>query len=354
MCLVWYVHVLTLLRFLFSGLPFFVTHTGIPFRRKARASSSRLHRLINQRRAIENLDLKLRGGWDERPSVNSVIFVIHGIGAETSNLERCISQFRHALDVVRLDSFHDTPCETHIEMIDWKSSVQAEQMTIMKRLKPDATIAVSDMRDTFNNAATDIMYYMTPCRKQALIADVTAKLNSAFSKLLSSDPHRFQHAKVAIVGYSLGSLIIHDILASSDNRLIFPVHSLFLWGSPLAAYLDLKSTEVATLELPRSLRKYFNIYHPLDPFAFRQDPLLYREGFSGKKAATVPKWYKGHPSLNTLLYDDDEPGIDFVIQDRQHWFLCRIVAAFSMFTAHGCYWANHDVALFILNQLNRD
>ena len=297
----------------------------------------------------------LRCGCKSTPHVNCVIFVVHAIGTTKAQLMKAEALFRETLRSVKTDCFSGRACEVHVEVIDWKMTVQAEQTDILRKIKPHSHRICNKLRDTLNNAASDLIYYSTPLKKQALISDVTEKLNKAYSKLLESDPERFRDAKIAILGFSLGSLIVYDIL-SSDSKvpLVFHVHSVFTLGSPLAAYLSIQNADDSNFDL----HKYVNIYHPLDPFAFRLEPFVYGKSFSGKPATPIPKWIKGRPDLNGCLSLNDEfrgeQNLDFVMQDCPRWFLHQILAGISMFNSHGCYWGNHDVALFILNHLTRN
>lgn len=274
--------------------------------------------------------------------VDHIIFIVHGVGTENSRLASSAMKFRQTLDTVKGHSFKDTPCETHVEVINWKKTVKKEQLSLLQRLKPSASADVDEMRDTINNAATDLMYFLTPSRKESLVSDVTNQLNTAYETLLETDPTRFRNAKVAIVGYSMGAMIVYDILSSPES-LVFPVHSFFSWGSPLAAYLSIENSN--ELQLPRALRHYFNIYHPLDPFGFRQEPLIV--GYQSKPAEQLRKWFtlpfSGEDKSNT---QGGVQRIDYVLPTSLYDTVG--ITELLMLQSHSSYWTSTDVAFHIL------
>ena len=289
---------------------------------------------------------------DTRPAeVEWVIFVVHGVGGTDADLEKSAEEFRHALDSAKnslsggkvthpSDSPHAPT--THVELINWKKKVADEQQSLLAPLKPESRGDVGKYRDMVNSAAADILFYMSNARKSAILQDVKKQLNSMHTKLVSDN--RFASVRIAVVGYSLGSMIVSDILSTSDD-LKFPVSALFLWGSPLSAYKSLTEPSVPRLSLPFKLR-YFNIMHPHDPLAFRQDALVHQAPprppvplGHGRDGALKEGVGVGGPNqpVDFLLHATAAPG--------------GPLAAVHMLQAHLGYWSNPDVALFILIQL---
>jgi len=176
---------------------------------------------------------------------------------------------------------------------------------------------IQNMRDFANNTLFDVLYFMSQEHHNIIVDIVTAELNVVtrkFRALTGFD------GRVSVIGHSLGSIILYDILANqkpnrsmplmegwqdvggggdrmpkksnrdtsyedSDAvegsewkcpRLIFDVDNAFMLGSPIAVFLFVRNqreplSETYSLE---GCSRVFNIFHPYDPVAYRIEPLL--------------------------------------------------------------------------------
>jgi hypothetical protein len=94
--------------------------------------------------------------------------------------------------------------------------------------------------------------------------------------------------KVCVLGHSLGSVILFDLLVhqfrSAENEIFienFPVPKLELrpqcfvtFGSPLAFILAIRGQRPSESFCIPFLEEFFNIFHPNDPVAYRMEPFL--------------------------------------------------------------------------------
>jgi len=88
-----------------------------------------------------------------------------------------------------------------------------------------------------------------------------------------------------LIGHSLGGIALFDLLRG--GRLSFQARSLFTLGSPIGLLLDAtEDSSPSALAFPGGTR-LFNVFHPLDPVAYRVEPLLAPE-LGRKPAAKVP------------------------------------------------------------------
>jgi len=89
---------------------------------------------------------------------------------------------------------------------------------------------------------------------------------------------------VTLLAHSLGSAIIFDVLSRlstshSRNDIAFPVANFIQLGSPVAALTAarrLSPAEVAATvnHIVTPGTRYYNVYHPCDPVAYRVEPLI--------------------------------------------------------------------------------
>ena len=313
-----------------------------------------------------------------------LILVVHGINGSEENLYRNLERMKESFEQVRGQWFKDSTswAVCHMELINWKSSVIGLQSSLFERITPRGSFSV-DSRMFINYAISDVAFYLTPRHCESIKLIVASLLNERVKELRQHSSGRFGKSKIVIVGYSLGSVIIHDILTEPESpRLDFSVSQLFLWGSPLAAYLSVKDAgfQAGKFTLPGEL-EVFNIYHPHDPVAFRIEPLYYHldseiadpevlpfwenDGLQSSKAlersweeiksAFAEQWEDiklavGADTLRSSSTTQLVPKrrLDFVLQESMAESLSH---KYSMLTAHYSYWASRDVALFMLRKI---
>ena len=202
----------------------------------------------------------------------------------------------------------------------------------------------------------------------------------------------------------------HSDVVESDRcypELEFEVENAFMLGSPIPVFLMLRNQQEPLCEgfvLPRC-KRFFNIFHPFDPIAYRMEPLI-----DPRNAETEPKiishWNGGYRVqyqtkrlwrrivfetkktqqnvmaaveaqmsrlglLETLPGDEDEAletlsddasldpicgclnqgrRIDFMLQEREIENASEYVAALA---AHSSYWTEKDLSLFVARQIVR-
>ena len=271
-------------------------------------------------------------------------------------------------------------------MINWKSEIWSEQKSIFDRvLSPDS------QRTGINSLMSDIMFYMVPWRRSKTLEIVANKMNTRMEELKSEFPRKFDKAKISIIGYSLGSCISHDLLSLQHDYVLnpslpvpdnpeinskslqFQVQSLILFGSPLSAYLQTirDEHETARLSLPHRIKKYFNIFHPLDPVAFRQEPLFHGCELT-ECAPAVPladftcptgfkkqtRWERIMGAASTSNSGGSLPAkkrLDFEIIPPKHLIkdvkMPMIEMSYNQVSSHYSYFDNKDVSLFVLRTL---
>lgn len=215
------------------------------------------------------------------PKVTHILFVIHGMGATEEGLQRNTKELQDSLDEMQKYWFWHTNIAVHVEMIDWKSSLSATQSEIFNRITPDEA---RNTRMSLNSTLSDAIFYKTAHHRAKIYDIVTRKMNEGFHGLRADPSGRFADARVSVVGHSLGSVIAYDVLSgycgpdmnSDMPKLDFQIDTLFLWGSPLAAFVSIADIEHqhGKFILPDTV-KVCNIFHPHDPVAFRIEPLYY-------------------------------------------------------------------------------
>lgn len=179
---------------------------------------------------------------------------------------------------------------------------------------------IPSMRALANDTLLDLMYFMSPEYHDLLIDIVTEELNTVVCKA-NKYGGKFFSGKVSIMAHSLGSIITWDILShqllpheqdiqassestSSDSQslqearypqLTFEVTNTFMIGAPVPVFLLIRNQhrpmnpEYCLPACPR----FFNIFHPYDPVAYRIEPLINPHN-TKVEPELIPNWRGGY------------------------------------------------------------
>ncbi|KAI5618895.1 phospholipase DDHD1 isoform X1 [Silurus asotus] len=291
---------------------------------KASSSGTRLHRGYVEEASLE----------DKPPHTTHIIFVVHGIGQkmDKDRIIKNTGMLREAVRKMEEKHFADHT-EEHVEFlpVEWRSKLTLDGDTV-DSITPDK---VRGLRDLLNSSAMDIMYYTSPLYRDEITKGLTQELNRLYSLFCSRNPEFEENGgKVSIISHSLGCVIAYDIMTGWDPmrfrmqeepedeemrwmsykerhlleqvqharqrlreledqlqgleatkplaapELKFKVENYFCMGSPLAVFLALRGIRPGNSGyqdhiMPKSIcQRFFNIFHPTDPVAYRLEPLV--------------------------------------------------------------------------------
>jgi hypothetical protein len=213
---------------------------------------------------------------------------------------------------------------------------------------------------------------------------------------------------VSIIAHSLGSVICYDILRNmrrdkiidspgkrlfthNENRntnttfeeiefenflyiicstdlnikpLLFSVDQFFILGSPLSLFIKVNNSEESYLEEMQTVRDFHNIIHPMDPVAYRIEPVIYQYpetpysfllphwGTDGRKNGFFDNLFeilcyssRKKPHYETHDYNLGRKRYDFIVQENSTEKAFSLV---GVIFAHMNYWSNPDVFYLII------
>ncbi|KAF2850253.1 DDHD-domain-containing protein [Plenodomus tracheiphilus IPT5] len=322
-------------------------------------------------------DYKAEDKGDQGREIEHLLLITHGIGQrlgmrmESINFIRDVNTLRKSLksvyaaspDLQALNS--ETESETknnRIQVIPivWRHLLDFPKQSLKHNRKEhdlgdldhddheypnleDITVeGVPAVRNFLTDLALDILLYQSPAYKGHISRIVVNELNRTYR--LFKDRNPSFKGKVSLVGHSLGSAIMFDILCmqkdsrskpslhSSKHRrhteeglkLDFEVEDFYALGSPIGLFQMLKGRTIAArpsttytpaktpgcaLDDPFSTpeeqdhafdittssplcKQVFNIFHPTDPISYRIEPLI-SPAMSSLKAQPLPYTKKG-------------------------------------------------------------
>uniref|UniRef100_A0AC35TZQ4 DDHD domain-containing protein n=1 Tax=Rhabditophanes sp. KR3021 TaxID=114890 RepID=A0AC35TZQ4_9BILA len=265
-----------------------------------------------------------------RPNFTDLVLVVHGIGQKGHEdlIAKNVGQMRELLTPMMSKAKNYEGKSIIMLPIEWRSPLKLDS----ERSSHVLLAKMSSFRESINAVAMDIMYYQSPLYRTEIVNGVIRQLNFVYKTFMDNNPS-FK-GKVSIFAHSLGSVIAFDILTgwsplkqydsyvtislekkmdsfnegtnnsakdkikllnyleakhqlfdSSDmedmldeqeEKLLFPVKTLFCVGSSLGVFLVMRGATPDTFKFdPAKLERIINIYHPLDPVAYRLEPLFH-------------------------------------------------------------------------------
>ncbi|KUF93607.1 Inositol oxygenase [Phytophthora nicotianae] len=310
---------------------------------------------------------------------NHLVFVIHGIGQHIDfrdgefkswNGETGVEGGNHAFrDMFRSmleTTFQDIPLALEMQSIEWHEDLHDPTGldNVFDLISPEGASAIREFnKETF----MDVLYYLSPRYGQLIVDSVTQQLNEKYRVFM--DEHPGWDGKVSIFAHSLGSMISYDLLTHKPGEvaingvrfpgLDFEIDNFFGVGSPVGVMilargdLNIEDGEFTPgIKIP-NCRRYFNVYHPIDPIAYRIEPLIKQEmhdkdPFSAVKDQTFGQLQEQWEGLNGPVHGFPYRH-DYVMRRRKREQGMMEVAFAA--ASHSSYWMSDDVVLFTIMQL---
>ncbi|CEF70686.1 Phospholipase DDHD1 [Strongyloides ratti] len=261
---------------------------------------------------------------DGKPEYTDLMFVVHGIGQKgyENLIAKNTQQMREILNPMIEKQFKECNKKLIMIPIEWRSSLildnDLSSHILLSRM--------SSVRESLNSIAMDIMCYQSPLYRTEIINGVIRQLNNVYKIFIKNNP--MFKGNISLFAHSLGSVILFDILSNwsplkiydeyvsksleskldslhneekeslknyinarknmydkimvndllneQEENLLFSVKNLFCVGSPLAIFLVMRGAKADSLFLKKErLQRVINIFHPLDPVAYRLEPMFH-------------------------------------------------------------------------------
>ncbi|KAF1356514.1 DDHD domain-containing protein [Delphinella strobiligena] len=313
-------------------------------------------------------DYRDQEGEDQNREIEHLLLVTHGIGQrlglrmESVNFVHDVNTFRKTLkavynespDLQALNSEVDKlpkNCRIQVLPINWRHKLDFPKQSLKHNRREhdlgdagfgeeedypnldDISVeGVPAVRNLITDLALDILLYQSPAYKDHISRIVLEECNRMYNLFKERNPSF--NGKVSMVGHSLGSAVMFDILCMQDKlghkdrgrskstrkrehgmKLDFEVEDFYALGSPVGLFQMLKGRTIAAREAPPArqksarqtsdpfldsdllasssklnetmgtsdseiptsspkCRQLFNIFHPTDPISYRIEPLI--------------------------------------------------------------------------------
>lgn len=226
----------------------------------------------------------------------------------------------------------------------WHELLHGSETGIDQRLQSITLKTVPKLRQFVNDSLLDALFYTSPIYCQHIINTVSEEINRLYDLFITRNP--YFRGTVSLSGHSLGSVILFDLLANQNGaeetslspsdeswlsasqnkkmtdsvvysartlsygqegikypRLKFRTDCFFALGSPISMFLTLRGiTQIDEEFRFPDCSHVYNIFHPLDPIAYRIEPMLRRE-FINLAPVIVPH-HRGRKRMHLEIKDN--------------------------------------------------
>lgn len=269
-------------------------------------------------------------------AVDCLVFVVHGIGqyqrsheASTDRFYKEVSKLRNLFAKCLVRRMQDgLPVGGRVEFLplEWFEQIHVDG-GIGHRLRDVTLPSVGALRDFANFAIADIMVYLDDEWRERIHRELQRKMDRLYTLFRERVPG--YSGEVSIIGHSLGAVIMFDLVqkslpqltrglladgpvaqqpdyhgrwpgtarhASGERKLGEVATSpcpaprcFFAVGSPLGMFLSIRFSQRGHQNAAKYFRgldvrwpagsvgcgwRFFNVFHPDDPIAYRVEPLL--------------------------------------------------------------------------------
>lgn len=164
----------------------------------------------------------------EQSRIDHLVFVVHGIGPVCDmafrKLVDCVDDFREVSQLMlHTHQFAgqmplggtDTGGRVEFLPVHWHDALHSDDNGVDCRLKLITLPSISRLRDFTNSTLLDILFYTSPVYCQTIVNEVIEEINRMYELFLKRNP-MFQGG-VSLMGHSLGSCILYDILTHQGS-----------------------------------------------------------------------------------------------------------------------------------------
>eukprot|EP01137_Pigoraptor_chileana_P034859 Opistho-2@28032 len=192
---------------------------------------------------------------DECRHVRHVVLVVHGIGQKLDaycNIVDDVNALRQAANAVAPVHFAEEWGKSRVEFlpVQWRRG-----LTLPGDGKGEGEVAgveditldgIRTLRNILNGTMLDILYYMSQRHLRWIVDRLVRELNDIYGKFVARNPSFLLNGgTVSIIGHSLGSVIVFDILCAQQRPQHAPVNTTASSADPLG---DAVAQEIALLE----------------------------------------------------------------------------------------------------------
>uniref|UniRef100_A0A672Y4D8 DDHD domain containing 2 n=1 Tax=Sphaeramia orbicularis TaxID=375764 RepID=A0A672Y4D8_9TELE len=171
------------------------------------------------KRGVDNISVEILDGEPEK--VDHLVFMVHGIGPACDlrfrSIIQCVNDFRSASLSLLASHYKRAQQEGKVGRVEflpvnWHSALHGDATGVDEDIQRITLPSISRLRHFTNDTLLDLFFYNSPTYCQTIVDTVASEINRLH--VLFKQRHPEFSGAVSVVGHSLGSLILFDMLTN--------------------------------------------------------------------------------------------------------------------------------------------
>ncbi|KAM9858984.1 triacylglycerol hydrolase DDHD2 [Aulostomus maculatus] len=176
------------------------------------------------KRGVDNISVEIPDGEPEK--VDHLVFMVHGIGPACDlrfrSIIQCVNDFRNASLSLLASHYKHAQQEGKVGRVEflpvnWHSALHGDATGVDEDIQRITLPSISRLRHFTNDTLLDLFFYNSPTYCQTIVDTVASEINKLHA--LFKRRHPEFKGEISVVGHSLGSLILFDMLTNQRTGL---------------------------------------------------------------------------------------------------------------------------------------
>ncbi|XP_034026034.1 phospholipase DDHD2 isoform X3 [Thalassophryne amazonica] len=174
------------------------------------------------KRGVGNISVEIPDVEPEK--VDHLVFMVHGIGPACDlrfrSIIQCVNDFRSASLSLLASHYKQAQQEGKVSRVEflpvnWHSALHGDATGVDEDIQRITLPSISRLRHFTNDTLLDLFFYNSPTYCQTIVDTVSSEINRLH--ILFQQRHPEFTGAVSVVGHSLGSLILFDLLTNQKT-----------------------------------------------------------------------------------------------------------------------------------------
>ncbi|KAM3611382.1 uncharacterized protein V6R79_017502 [Siganus canaliculatus] len=175
------------------------------------------------KRGVDNISVEIPDGEPEK--VDHLVFMVHGIGPACDlrfrSIIQCVNDFRSASLSLLASHYKRAQLDGTVGRVEflpvnWHSALHGDATGVDEDIQRITLPSISRLRHFTNDTLLDLFFYNSPTYCQTIVDTVATEVNRLHA--LFKQRHPEFNGAVSVVGHSLGSLILFDLLTNQKSE----------------------------------------------------------------------------------------------------------------------------------------